>query len=183
MKLGIRALYKTSLEKRELRENSAVSFLLYLRVNLIFALNFVFINRVWFDSTPKRLLPSIQESDFSDTSLLTMVVGVISCYSGSCALLGYYLAITKNSAFLIYFAAQAWNQAYLLFCWRALTGRSGFRERRSLFSICHLLVWYIVETVGWLTVGISNQPHLRMGCKQWWEFNVLLNVHRDVFLE
>ena len=81
MKLGIRALYKTSLEKRELRENSAVSFLLYLRVNLIFALNFVFINRVWFDSTPKRLLPSIQESDFSGTSLLTMVVGVISCYS------------------------------------------------------------------------------------------------------
>jgi len=116
MKLGIRALYKTSLEKRELREISAVSFLLYLRVNLIFALNFVFINRFCFDFTLKRLLPSIQESDFWDASLLTMAVGVISCSSESCALLGYYLTITKNSAFLIYFAAQAWNQAYLLFC-------------------------------------------------------------------
>jgi hypothetical protein len=112
-----------------------------------------------------------------------MVVGVISCSSESYTLLGYYIASNTNSAFLIYFAAQAWNEAYLFFCWRALISRSGFREWRSLFSICYLLVWYIFETVGWLRVGTSKQLHLRVECKQWWKFNVLLTVHCDISVQ
>jgi hypothetical protein len=82
-----------------------------VKSELIFTLNYLFINRFWFDSTPKKLLSSIQESEFSDAPLLTMVVGVIICSSESCTLLGYYLASTKYSAFLIYFAAPACSSA------------------------------------------------------------------------
>jgi len=47
-------------------------------------------------------------------------------------------------------------------------------RRKTTFSIRHLSVHCVVENMGWLTMGASNQLHLQMRCKHWW--NCLLQL-------
>jgi hypothetical protein len=44
--------------------------------------------------------------------------------------------------------------------------RSGLRERRNT-AIRHILAWWIIWIVGWLSMGCSKQRYLQIRCKRW----------------